>query len=340
MPRYVVEDDSQSNLSHLGTCERLTHLNQFVIVDAQCQKANIEQVPHVKWVSDDVQLKMMSRNWALDAIDIEKVRSSSLGKGINIFIQDTGVSSNSGEFGNRLKQLKSANNDPNHGTAVASMAAGTQYGLATSASIIDVQTNLTLASIMKGLDKVIDYHKKSTGHSVLNLSYGGYNLSPLFNDAIHAVASHGIIIVAAAGNDGLPYAAEPAAYDDVIAVGSHNRWNRISWFSNHGTGVDVYAPGERVRLVNGTFDGTSFSSPLVAGICAVMLQEWGEIKSIGDVLSFKHQFMKLNPTKTSELTFASHNEGWSVAGGVLGVTLLIIVIALIIYLFSRYGRTK
>jgi subtilisin family serine protease len=134
---------------------------------------------------------------------------------------------------------------------------------------------------------------------VINLSAGCYTYN---NQGLAAFrhlrrvgfAGQDIVLVAAAGNDGLPRDFFPAAFGWVLGVGSLDRNNKVSSFSNYGRSADVYALGRNMvnvypygryvcheapnkgdvrRFDNGLarWSGTSFACPLVAGLIAARM---------------------------------------------------------------------
>ncbi len=78
---------------------------------------------------------------------------------------------------------------------------------------------------------------------ILNLSLGTDQDSTAVRDAINAAAGRGALIVAAAGNYGQTSVLYPAAYNNVMAVGSVNSQFRKSCFSHTGAGIDLMAAG-------------------------------------------------------------------------------------------------
>ncbi len=118
------------------------------------------------------------------------------------------------------------------------------------------------------------------GAQIINASWGGPGLSRFEAEVIEAVTDLGSLIVAAAGNesqdnDRIPFS--PASHPRVLSVGATNKDNDgKAGFSNYGRSVNVFAPGVNLNstLPNGRYTtsatGTSFASPLTAGIAALV----------------------------------------------------------------------
>ena len=117
---------------------------------------------------------------------------------------------------------------------------------------------------------------------VINMSFGGYGTFPSLAVAVNEAVSAGKIVVASSGNEGESWNshagqyAYPASYDHVISVAATSKDDTRSSFSQYNDRVDLCAPGQSVLTTsqNGGYEsvsGTSFSSPIVAGACAVLM---------------------------------------------------------------------
>jgi serine protease len=182
-----------------------------------------------------------------------------------------------------------ANNDNNpnpttsaftHGTMVAGMASARSnngLGIASigySVKIIAIQGSVNAGIMSYGYDGII--YAVAAKAKVINCSWGGTVSSVTGQNVIDYAYNSGCIIVASAGNAGNSTPEYPAAYNHVIAVSSTGSGDAKSSWSSYGSYVDLSAPGEGVytTMVGGGYgytNGTSFSSPMVAGLCGLML---------------------------------------------------------------------
>lgn len=187
------------------------------------------------------------------------------GSGVTIAIIDTGVAyENYGGY-DRAPDLAGtsfvrgydfvnndthANDDNGHGTHIAGTIAQTtnnQTGLSGLAhgalimpiKVLDERGAGTYANIIAGIRYAAD-----NGAEVINLSLGGYDHSNALRDAVAYAHGKGVVVVAAAGNDGVGEVMYPGAYNDyVIAVGASRLDETKASYSNYGTALDLVAPG-------------------------------------------------------------------------------------------------
>lgn len=125
------------------------------------------------------------------------------------------------------------------------------------------------------------------GADVINLSLGGPRFSAVIAKAVSRARAAGVVVVAAAGNDGRKTVSWPGALPTVIGVSATGPDGTRAPYSNQGIGVDLSAPGgdKRAGDVGGvwqatvsvdrkpvyrSFQGTSMATPHVSGAAAVL----------------------------------------------------------------------
>lgn len=129
-----------------------------------------------------------------------------------------------------------------------------------------------LSDILRAIYYAVQNHV-----NVINMSFDLTTNSQELADAINFASNHNVICVASSGNDGKKEIVYPAGLKNVMGVASTNDFDQRSSFSNYGNQVVwVAAPGENIVTTYpfGTYaatSGTSFSSPLVAGTAALIL---------------------------------------------------------------------
>lgn len=160
-----------------------------------------------------------------------------------------------------------------HGT----MVAGLIHLVAPTAQIMPLKAfNADGSGDISNIVRAI-YFAADNGAKVINMSFELSQMSDALLKAINYATRKGVICVASAGNDSQAALVYPAAYGNVIGVGSVNQQNQLSSFSNYGADiVSVAAPGEAlITTYPGNHYaaawGTSFSSALVAGAAADLL---------------------------------------------------------------------
>lgn len=253
--------------------------------------------PAVAYVEQDQQVHALATqtnppSWGLDRIDQRNLplnQSFTYGPstGVRVYVVDTGVRVTHQDFGGRaVHGYDAVDNDYNtddgngHGTFVASVAAGTAYGVAKNATIIGVRVlnnsgSGTTAGVIAGIDWVT---ANATRPAVANLSLGG-GASSTLDAAVRRSINAGITYTIAAGNSGVPATGtSPARVTEALTVGATDATDtRASW-SNYGTALDLFAPGVSItaawrtsNTATYTGSGTSFAAPHVAGAAAIYL---------------------------------------------------------------------
>lgn len=118
------------------------------------------------------------------------------------------------------------------------------------------------------------------GAKIINLSLGGTADGITLKNAINYATNKGVIVVAAAGNNGTNTPFYPAYYENVIAVGATDSTDKLWSNSNYGSWVDVVAPGSSIRStywtatsgsIYASMTGTSMAAPHVSGVTGLLL---------------------------------------------------------------------
>jgi thermitase len=216
---------------------------------------------------------------ALDWLGVPDPRPE-WGTGVRVAVLDTGIPAEfAGRVAARMDLTGEGLGEAAHGGAVASLINGLQ-GMVPGAELLGIKVlpdsgtgdAFTLA---RGIIEATD-----RGAGVINISAGTRGESEVLRAAVAYALARNVLLVAAAGNDGLPGVNYPAGYDGVVAVGGVDAAGRHLYFSNTGAAVDLSAPGIGIAVPSAAaggglaaFSGTSAATPFVAAAAALLRSE-------------------------------------------------------------------
>ncbi|WP_138420599.1 S8 family peptidase [Aquibacillus sediminis] len=261
----------RQKISDLEQDQRVTHLEYDKVMEI-----NSTQV--VEWGSEAIQSPLA-------------LSSNFTGEGVKVAVLDTGIADHEDVTitagVSMVDYTNSYQDDHGHGTQVAGIIGAKPndigiVGVAPASELYAVKvlgqdgTGYT-SDVIAGIDWAIQQDM-----DIMNISLGAERGSPLMESYIRQAIDQNIVVIAAAGNDGTPAGTEdnvgyPARYSQVIAVGATNQSNQRADFSSTGQAVEIAAPGEAILSTHlhnkyARVNGTSFASPYVAGVAALIKQ--------------------------------------------------------------------
>jgi len=254
-------------------------------------------------IPDDIPLERRTYPWGIRDINAHVVRGR--GKGVNVYVLDTGIRTTHVAFGGRAfaaldiaskgymqecapTDTTCAADGYGHGTHVAGTIGASTYGVADGATIwaIKVLDNSGNGYTMWSVMGEYWVHQSGLRPAVVSISLGGAGTSPAEKMMIDRLADDGVTVVVAAGNlntdacgwspANIPSTITVAAYGGILGSSP-----AMSSFSNYGSCVDVWAPGSYILstyigsdIALGESSGTSMACPHVSGLAAIMYEDY------------------------------------------------------------------
>ena len=250
---------------------------------------------NVKYVEEDIRIQVIEGQtlpWGVDRIDAELVHPYNKGTGVKVAIIDTGIDYTHPDLNDNYVagwDFANDDNDPmdggGHGTHCAGIVAAedNEMGVIGVAPAVELYIAKSLfddgsayiSDIVDGIEWAVEEEV-----DVISMSLGINIDFQSWHDACDAADGAGIVVVAAAGNDGASSSIEdnvnyPAAYSSVIAVAATDSNDERAWWSSTGPDVEIAAPGVGILSTYpggyATMSGTSMACPHVAGTAALVI---------------------------------------------------------------------
>lgn len=229
--------------------------------------------------------------WNMSLLGTKQVFTDTTGSQVVVAVVDTGVSAHpdlttvvpGADF------IASGGGDGTadrngHGTHVAGIVAAAYgngiggFGMAPQASIMPVRV---LNASGYGSDATVALgvrYATDSGADIINLSLGDVVSTEVLKDAVAYAASRGVLVVAAAGNEGNDKPFYPAAHPGVFAVAATaNSSDQMALYSNRAPYIKVAAPGSAIYSTTpggyALMSGTSMAAPHVSGLAALLASQ-------------------------------------------------------------------
>ncbi len=269
------------------------------------QRKRLEKNPNIEYVEVDRIRRFMAQDvpYGISQVQADQVDdsvASAAAGGKKVCVIDSGLELPHEDMGTLGDTINGTNdsgtgnwydNGGPHGTHVAGTIAALDNGFGVR-GVIGSDPNLHIvkvfnssgwgysSSLVSAIETCAD-----NGADVVNMSLGGGGSSQTEANAMQNLYNQGVLLVAAAGNDGSAYSSTdpmsyPASYNAVMSVAAVDSSKNLASFSQKNSQVEIAGPGVDVLSTYpegtgqqgnyGTMSGTSMASPHVAGVAALV----------------------------------------------------------------------
>ncbi len=289
----------------------IANYTQYKIINAisadipESVSEKLKKNPKIKYVEEDAQVQIVGEpiqpqppqipqqiTWGIARVKAPEAWNNSTGKNVKIAVLDTGIGDSHPDIvvsgGINLvgkSKNKKWNDDNGHGTHVAGIIAARNnsigvIGVAPDAQlyavkVLDAYGSGYISDVIEGIDWAVQNNM-----DVVSMSLGTSTYSQALNDSTANAYKAGILLVAAAGNNGdgnlfTDDVLYPAKFDSVIAVSAIDYNNIAPIWSADGAKIELAAPGVDIysTWLNGGYaneSGTSMAAPFVSGTAALI----------------------------------------------------------------------
>lgn len=288
---------SSSQINKLENDNNIKYLEKDEVIEGSTMKTSVKSSYTIKNKHSKKETRVKknksSDEWNVQMINADEVakENNKENERIKIAILDSGI-----DWGNDINLAYQISLVPGedemtqvfmdgsgHGSSVASLIAAKDNGEGItginpnaeiySIRVLDDDNQAPLSRVIEGIYMAIEQKV-----NIINMSFGLNKYSKALEEAIQDATDSGILVVAAAGNTGDSGVQYPAAYDEVLAVGSVDKDGEVTEYSAKGEEVELVAPGELVRTTGflGTEvvnTGTSLAAPQISAVASLIWEK-------------------------------------------------------------------